>query len=65
MAREDPPFSHPFLQTIIERVVFSGRPSMAEIDPDAFLVIRLETIAFACTLVRTQRYFNDPITYLL
>ncbi|KIJ43043.1 hypothetical protein M422DRAFT_253832 [Sphaerobolus stellatus SS14] len=47
---QKPPFSHPFIKTVIDVIVFKGRPAPAKHDPGKFNPIPLETIAYACTM---------------
>ncbi|KIJ50673.1 hypothetical protein M422DRAFT_44355 [Sphaerobolus stellatus SS14] len=47
---QKPAFSHPFIKTIVDRVIFKGRPAPAKHDPGKFNPIPLETIAYACTM---------------
>ncbi|KIJ31866.1 hypothetical protein M422DRAFT_266348 [Sphaerobolus stellatus SS14] len=67
--RQRPPFSHPFLQTVINTVIFNSqnRPALGARFPDTFDPMPLETVAFACTmahfslknlLVRKRREFS-------
>ncbi|KIJ52865.1 hypothetical protein M422DRAFT_43138 [Sphaerobolus stellatus SS14] len=56
------PFHHPFLKTIIDAILFKGRPAPAKHDPVRFNPIPLETIAYACTLVRDHSFFQGYFT---
>ncbi|KIJ29640.1 hypothetical protein M422DRAFT_268984 [Sphaerobolus stellatus SS14] len=50
--RQKPPFSHPFLQKVLNLVVFNpqSHPALGAHFKDLFDPIPLETLAFACTM---------------
>ncbi|KIJ47028.1 hypothetical protein M422DRAFT_249336 [Sphaerobolus stellatus SS14] len=49
---QKPPFSHPFLQKVLSLVTFNpqSHPALGAHIPDAFDPLRLETLAFVCTM---------------
>ncbi|KIJ37829.1 hypothetical protein M422DRAFT_259699 [Sphaerobolus stellatus SS14] len=50
--RQKPPFSHPFLQKVLSLIAFNpqSRSALGAHFPDSFDPLRLETLAFVCTM---------------